>query len=241
MSGGQSLAGHKNMSRFRDCPQLTRWNRTLDAVREPPNRAPGPLADTISREEGLAFLAKLQQLDRDAWDRFYLQHRRLVRGVVAGYLGYSADLDDVAQQVFMTAVSLVQSARVKLHGDESGLRAWLATIAENLARTEETRRRKSAPGSDPWPADICAGPSPDPVAIQTFRRAQQVLAELPPRLRTPWLLRNLEHMTVDEIAVATGVSAATVKRRLASAAKRFAQLVARDPILSDYLEKGCST
>jgi RNA polymerase sigma factor (sigma-70 family) len=228
------------MSRFRDRSQLAHWNRTLDAVREPPNRAPGPLADTNSREDYPAFLGQLQELDRDAWDRFYLQHRRLVRGVVAGHLGYSADLDDVAQQVFMTAVSLVQSNRVKLHGDESGLRAWLATIAENLARTEETRRRKSARGSEQWPADVCTGPSPDPVAVQTFRRAQQLLAELPPRLRTPWLLRNLEHMTVDEIALATDVSAATVKRRLASAGKRFARLVARDPILSDYLEKGCS-
>jgi RNA polymerase sigma-70 factor (ECF subfamily) len=116
----------------------------LDAAREPLNRMPGLLADTTYREEDQAFLAKLQRLDRDAWDRFYLQHRRLVRGVVAGYLGYSADLDDVAQQVFMTAVRLVQSDRVRLRGDESGLRAWLATIAGNLAHTEERRRRKRA-------------------------------------------------------------------------------------------------
>jgi RNA polymerase sigma-70 factor, ECF subfamily len=181
---------------------------------------------------------RLQRLELDAWEELYLQHRRLIRGVLAGYLGYSAELEDVAQQVFETALQLVNAGKVRLSGDSSSMRAWLVAIALRLARTERRRQAKANLTSDPPLADTPTSAPLDPTSVQLLQRAHRALLQLPERLRSPWLLRHLERMSLDEIATSTGVSLATVKRRLTAADERFQKLAQRDPVLREHLEQG---
>jgi len=185
-----------------------------------------------------AFAERLQRLDRDAWKVLYLGNRRVVRGVLAGFIGYGSTVEDLTQQVFVTAATLVQTGRVVLRGDERGLRAWLVAIAQRFG-CGELRRLRSAretlPADDP-PKGL--GPEPDPVARQVLRHARAAWQRLPDPLQVPWLLRYLERMTIDEIAEAIGASSATVKRRLAEADGRFASMAQEDPVLRDYLQNG---
>ncbi len=172
-------------------------------------------------------------MEPEAWRRFFLRHRRLVRGVLATCVGYTAELEDLTQQVFVTAASLVRSGRVSLRGDEGGLRAWVAAIAVRVGYAEQRRRRTSglvlASEATPGPSDL------DPEARQVLEHACSVWERLPGRLRVPWLLRHLERFTVAKIASVLGISPATVKRRLRLADSQFRALANADPVLREYL------
>ena len=165
--------------------------------------------------------ALLQSLGPERLEDFYRDHRRLVRGILASF-GYGPELDDLTQQVFATATTLVRSGAVVLRGQPSGLRAWLAAIADRHGR-EERRRRRGMPreaiaddfAESAWPSASTRS------STRTLSHARQVWERLPEPLQTPWILRHPERMTVDEIARATEVLAATVKRRLTQADAQF--------------------
>lgn len=178
---------------------------------------------------------RLARLQAEAWEALYLNHRRLIRGVLASRLGYSSDLEDVTQQVFERALDLVVSGKVQPSGEDSGMRAWLVAIALRLAQVERRRRFKVNGATH---VDPIAIPELDPSGWQLLQRTQALLAKMPLRLRIPWLLRHLERMTLDEIAVSTGVSLATVKRRLNQANVRFRKLAQRDSVIREHLVEG---
>jgi RNA polymerase sigma-70 factor (ECF subfamily) len=180
--------------------------------------------------------ARLSRLDVGAWESLYVQHRRLVRGVLAGQLGYSTDLEDITQQVFETAMSLVETGRVHLQGEPSGVRAWLVAITLRLARSERRRRGKLKVAEPTLPGEQSTA-AVDPAGWQLLLRTQALVAQLPARLRDLWLLRHLEGMQLEEIAQSCGVSLATVKRRLARAERKFELLAERDPVLREHLKE----
>jgi RNA polymerase sigma factor (sigma-70 family) len=182
--------------------------------------------------------ALLQRLDREAWKHFYLEHRRLVRGILASVSGYGPELDDLTQQVFATAANLVRSGAVVLRGQPSGLRAWLAAIADRHGRDERRRRRSALHASIPNDVGERVAAGLDPVIYQTLCHARQVWERLPEPLESPWILRHLERMTVDEIARTLEISAATVKRRLTQADAQFQAMADLDPVLVDYFRDG---
>ncbi len=181
---------------------------------------------------------RLARLQAEAWEALYLHHRRLIRGVLAGRLGYSSDLEDVTQQVFERALDLVVSGKVQPSGEDSGMRAWLVAIALRLAKVERRRRFKVNRSDTASHVDPIAMPELDPAGWQLLQRTQALLAKMPHRLRIPWLLRHLERMTLDEIAVSSGVSLATVKRRLNQANVRFRKLAERDSVIREHLVEG---
>ncbi len=127
------------------------------------------------------------------------------------------------------------SGKVQPSGEDSGMRAWLVAIALRLAQVERRRRFKVNGATH---VDPIAIPELDPSGWQLLQRTQALLAKMPLRLRIPWLLRHLEQMTLDEIAVSTGVSLATVKRRLNQANVRFRKLAERDSVIREHLVEG---
>lgn len=205
----------------------------IPSERRPPLKAVGAAHHTTA-----SLAERLQELELDAWESLYVTHRRLIRSVLVGHLGYSGDLEDVTQQVFETALRLVSARKVQLSGDTSSMRAWLVAIALRLSRAERRRQSKAWLNSEQWDLrNSCAEPL-DPASMQLLRRAHRVVMQLPSRLRSPWLLRHLERMSLDEISKSTGVSLATVKRRLVAADRRFQKLAECDPVLREHLQPG---
>ena len=122
---------------------------------------------------------RLQGLDRDAWKALYLQHRRLVRGVLASRIGYGPDLEDLTQQVFATAATLVRDRKVVLRGEGPGIRAWIAAIAHRLGFAERRRHRAERAAPKAAPDDGGAGlPLADPEAAPWLATCRQVSAQL---------------------------------------------------------------
>jgi RNA polymerase sigma-70 factor (ECF subfamily) len=145
----------------------------------------------------------------------FQQHGRYVASVVLRVLGRDHEVDDVVQEVFLTAMSGLLTVR-----NPSAVRGWLKTIAVRKACRHLRRRRlrtmlgleRSADCYQHLPAPGC---SPEERAL--LHRVYKELDRLPVKERVAWTLRYIEGEQVDKVAELCCCSLATAKRRIAAA------------------------
>lgn len=127
-----------------------------------------------------------------------------------------ADAEDVVQRVFLESLAALRHYR-----GAARLGTWLHGIAANVVRLElrarGRRERKhgaladeTAGGAAPGAADR---PDRQAEALERLRIVRESVAALDWRLRAVWVLREVEGLSVDEVAAALGVRAATVRTR----------------------------
>jgi RNA polymerase sigma-70 factor (ECF subfamily) len=173
----------------------------------------------LAREPGAATVA---------WQRF----SPLVRRIVCRAIGPVDEVEDLAQEVFISLFSKVSTLR-----EPKLLRAFVISIA-SIALRRELRRRKlrSWLGLRPDPAAVDVRVlHPDPLAREALKRLDVLLDHVSARERRAFLLRFLEGMELTEVAAALGVSLATAKRCLARSKRRMHTYLERDPLLRHYL------
>ncbi len=168
--------------------------------------------------------ARLESLQVEAWEALYLTHRSLVRGVLAGCLGYSQDLEVLAQSVFVVALNRVAAKSDAVPLVDSAMRTWLVAFSVQVSGLEQKQREANAAVGLPQESS------------QLLHHTHCVLGRLPSLMRLPWILRHLEKMSIADIAAATRVPVATVKVRLKRADASFRRLAKRDPVLRACLE-----
>jgi RNA polymerase sigma factor (sigma-70 family) len=71
-----------------------------------------------------------------------------------------------------------------------------------------------------------------------LRRFRDLLDRLAPRDRLVFVLRRMESMTVEEIAVTMKISESTVKRSMARASTRLSRWIDADPGLAGLFDGG---
>jgi len=138
------------------------------------------------------------------------------------------EAEDVAQEAFVAAYD----KRLSFQRGEP-FRPWLYRIAVNrcLDRLRaQARRPVVVVEITDVPAALAGG---DPVEALLTEEGEQLLstavAALPPKLRAVFLLRHLDDLSYEEIAVAVGVPLGTVKTHLFRARARLRAA------LSEYL------
>ncbi len=145
-----------------------------------------------------------------AFERLVELHQRRITRLVQRLLGWSGDVDDVIQEVFVSAWRGLPKFR-----GQSGIETWLMRIAINQCRRHRRRsllrmafQRRLALQ---WrPLESAA----DPLAQdERLARVRQAVRKLPPRYREVIVLRYLEGLEVDEIMrlLALSRSAADVR------------------------------
>src|SRR5262252_2147991 len=151
-------------------------------------------------------------------------------------LGSQAEAEDVAQEVFYR----VFSKRKTLRAPEK-LRSFIFSFAIRLVRTELRRKRARAWLSFHRPeslADLGAELT-DMESRDLLRRFYALLDRLAPRPRLVFVLRQLESMTVEEVAAQMELSISTVKRALSHATTKLSRWIEADPGLAGFFnEKG---
>ncbi len=168
---------------------------------------------------------------RDGAAALYHRYAHVVRRMLMRVLGPDAELRDLTQDVFVAAIDGMD----RLENVES-LRGWLCGIAIRLARVEIRRRVR-----DQWlprfeaddPPDVEA-PSSCPEVDAAMRATYAILGKMGEDDRIVFALRFLEGMELTEIAESSGLSLATVKRRLARARHRFMTMARTRPELAAY-------
>lgn len=132
-------------------------------------------------------------------------------------------LDDATQEVFLVV-------HRRLAGfDGASLRAWLFTIALNVARDHRRARRRRGPHTA-LPEDL-SDRAQDPSEVASRRQALALLRRLLDALdddrRAVFVMVECEQLTVPEAAEALGVNVNTVYSRLRAARQQFDAALSR--------------
>lgn len=147
-------------------------------------------------------------------EELFTQHAEFVARVAMRILGRDAEVDDVVQEVFLSALSDLDRLR-NVHA----VRGWLKTVTVRKAMRLLTKRRmRRWLGLDAQ--DVLhelAAPGCSPEQCTTLLRVYRLLDELPVGERMAWTLRHVEGEQVEAVAMMCGCSLATVKRRIAAA------------------------
>ena len=158
-----------------------------------------------------------------------------VERVLTHILGSHTDLDDLAQEVFLRALSRVADLR-----EARALKEWLSAFAANVAREAIRRKRRRWWQVLQPPEETPELPAPsasveDRAALHAF---YEVLGGLDADARIAFALRYVEGMELTQVAGICGVSLATIKRRISAAEAQFCAKGRAHEALADWFEEG---
>lgn len=143
----------------------------------------------------------------EAFHQLVDAHGSYLFGVARAMLGRGHDAEDAVQDTFLAAMK-----GLKRFEGRSALRTWLVSILVRQVAVLRRKRRFTEPVNLDARSDASAGAPSH--AADARMDVTHVLAQLSAEHREVLVLRELEGMTYDEIAVALGVPKGTVESRL---------------------------
>ena len=174
--------------------------------------------------------------DEAAWAKLVERHTRKVFGLAYRFTGRADEAEDLTQEIFVKVYQTFEKYREA----DGPFGAWLMAVARNHAidhyrhgRQERVRRAE-----DPLLLELAPARQEHPIAgLEREERARLVhrgLRALPPELRLPLVLCDLQGLSYEEIAKSLEVPLGTVKSRINRARLELAKrLLARRHELVD--------
>jgi len=171
------------------------------------------------------FIERLRNGDTDAFERLVAERSGEVYGLLYRLTESREEAKDLAQETFLRAFQNIGSFR-----GESDLRTWIYRIAINQARNRWRwwrRRRRDATFSldtndegrqsllATLKSDKARDPEQDTLAHEREVVLRRALGTLRRVYRETVILRDIEGLAYEEIALALEISIGTVKSRLA--------------------------
>jgi RNA polymerase sigma-70 factor (ECF subfamily) len=161
-------------------------------------------------------VSRCRKGDEAAWRELVAQYGRKVFGLAYRFTGRVDEAEDLTQEVFVKVYQTLERYRP---GD-GPFGGWLTAVARNHAidryrrqRQERLRRSEDTEVLERMPA---AGEHPV-AGLERQERASLVhsgLRALPPDLRLPLILCDLQGMAYDEVAAELQIPLGTVKSRI---------------------------
>jgi RNA polymerase sigma-70 factor, ECF subfamily len=154
-----------------------------------------------------------------AFERLYRSHRSDVYRFVLRDVRNPADAEDVTQTAFLNAYRALQ------HGDRPEKpRAWLLTIAQNVAR-RRFRSRSVRPQEVELDPELYVAPEPEGLSAGEIREA---LLRLRPNHRAVIVLREIGGLSYGEIAETLNLSVSAVETLLFRARRALREELASE-------------
>jgi RNA polymerase sigma-70 factor, ECF subfamily len=165
-------------------------NPLANAAPEPANESPIEIELVRAVLEG----------DRDGFSKLYDLYAPLVHGILLARVP-RAEVDDLVQDIFLHAFKKLHTLR-----DGAAFGPWIAMIARNRAVDFHRRSRETVEITD----DLRGSDKQEARAAEIL----ELIRGLPEAYRETLVLRLVEGMTGPEIAVRTGLTAASVRVNL---------------------------
>ena len=187
------------------------------------------MSESVLRE----MIERSRNGDHQAFRQLVEQHQAPAYSLAMHFLHDTDEAQDVVQESFLRVWKHLDS----FHLDYSFL-AWLNRIVTNccLDHLKAARRRRISYHDD---KTVQMENIPDTVGTETMARNRQLLpiiyrlvARLPRRQRTVFTLRDLQDLSVEEVANVTGLSTGSVKSNLHHARRKIRQQ------LQPYYQRG---
>jgi RNA polymerase sigma-70 factor (ECF subfamily) len=162
--------------------------------------------------------------DSTAFAALVDRHARVCIRYATRMLGNEQDAEDAAQEAFIRA----HGALERFDGSVA-FRTWLMTILINRCRTAlEVRRRiddRSTLLNDETTPAAAAG-SDNQIALR--HSIEHALERIDPQQREAFLLKHVEELSYDEMAVVTGAGVSALKMRVQRACAHLRELLEED-------------
>lgn len=159
-------------------------------------------------DQELAAAAAAGQLE--AFGELVRRHQDFVYGAVLRVVKNPTAAEDISQDCFLRAYRALPEFR-----GESQVRSWLYRIATNLALNAVTRRREYPteviPEQNPWPE---SGPERHAEQRELAEALGEAIKQLPDDLQEPLVLREVRHMSYEDIAAELDLPLNTVRTRI---------------------------
>lgn len=190
-----------------------------------------PLQAGVTREQDL--IARVQRGHRELFYELVRPYEKRVYAAAFAILRNQQDAEDAAQEAMLKAFANIARFRA-----EARFSTWLIQIAVNEAlmrrRRERTvvmegiddRREEDNTYSPRDFADWREIPSEALERKEIRQRLAEALATLDRKYREVFVLRDMEHLNIQETAEALGISVASVKTRLLRARLMLRDLLA---------------
>jgi len=181
------------------------------------------------RDEDL--IVQVQQGQKRAYDELVSRYK----GRLFSFILRMVKDPDLAEE--LTQETLI---RVYIHAAKyreiAKFSTWVFTIATNLVRNKMRQRSRRprlislnpAPEDDEIPvdpADTVADASADIERQELSELIAEATARIPEKYRIPFLLREVDQLSYEEIQQVTGLKLGTVRSRINRARNRFRQLI----------------
>ncbi len=184
-------------------------------------------------------IARLRAGDQAAYAQLVEEHAGKIYRLALRLMGNEADAEDVLQETFLSAFRSIDRFEAR-----SSLSTWLYRIASNAALMR-LRRKEPEQVSVDEPVerddgeliprqlfDFCCLPEEDLLREEARAEMQRAVDELPPSLRSVFILRDIEGLSTEETAEALDLSVSAVKSRLMRARLKLRER------LSQYFSHG---
>jgi RNA polymerase sigma-70 factor (ECF subfamily) len=165
-------------------------------------------------------IVRAQAGDTSAHEAIVNQFSPMVFRLISRFFRSREDVEDLAQDVFLKLFARIDQIR-----PDENFPGWLARVTVNTCYDElrKTRRRKIA--METYGPELTAEKSVGPAEPDTLGRARLALQGLDPKLRIPLVLKEVEELSVEEIARTMGLTQTNVKVRLFRARKKLASIL----------------
>ncbi|MBX9695389.1 MAG: sigma-70 family RNA polymerase sigma factor [Cyanobacteria bacterium] len=200
------------------------------------------MATVYSQKSDRDLVLACQKRDPAAFEELVKRHQRTVYALLYQLAPDWQDTSDLAQEVFIRVWRSINNLR-----NPSSFRGWLTQIVTNLFYDELRRRPRRLPtvsmdeGLDPDAEDgeSATRDIPDSSMVPDEKILNQELSQvirdamtkLPEQFRTAIVLREVEGLSYEEIAILTKTEMGTVKSRIARARTKLQEL------LQPYLQR----
>jgi len=175
----------------------------------------------MSNSHDADLVARLQAGDQAAYAQLVEEHAGKIYRLALRLMGNEADAEDVLQETFLSAFKSMDRFEAR-----SSLSTWLYRIASNAALMR-LRRKEPEQVSVDEPLerddgeliprqlfDFCCLPEEDLLRDEARAELNRAIDELPPSLRSVFVLRDIEGLSTEETAEALDLSVSAVKSRL---------------------------
>lgn len=173
------------------------------------------------REIDQVLVERAQSGDKHAFDVLVAKYQRKLARLLSRYVRDTAEVEDVTQEAFIKAFRALPSFR----GD-SAFYTWLYRIGINTAKNYLVSQGRRAPTSTEYNADEAESfddgdqlrdiNTPENLLLskQVGETVNAAIDELPEELRTAIILREIDGLSYEEIALSMNCPIGTVRSRI---------------------------
>jgi len=185
-----------------------------------PNREEAERARMSEAQVDQLLVERVQKGDKQAFDLLISKYQHRIISLVVRYVSDQTEAQDVAQEAFIKAYRAIDRFR----GD-SAFYTWLYRIAINTAKNWLVARKRRPPATDIDATDAeqydmnsrlkeQGTPENELMREEIKRTVFDTITELPDDLRTAIMLREMEGMSYEDIAVTMDCPIGTVRSRI---------------------------